>query len=78
MQTFDIVRAQAIAAPPDALLHRIKMEYMEMPGLALTDHQARRLWNLDSDVCDAVLAALVTEQFLALSRDGSYRRPGRF
>jgi hypothetical protein len=30
-----------------------------MPGLRLTRAQARRLWGLDSQTCDAALAELV-------------------
>ena len=46
------------------LVNRIRMEYLEMPGLALTSGQARRLWNLDPALCDAVLSTLVREEFL--------------
>jgi hypothetical protein len=50
------------------------MEFLESPGLRLTDRQARRFWNLDADLCDAVLAALVGEKFLAQSSAGAYLR----
>lgn len=78
MQTRPLAHDVFVVDPPRELVHRIKMEYMEMPGLALTGHQARRLWNLESSVCDAVLSTLVAERFLARSHDGWYRRPGRF
>ena len=78
MQTHSRLTAAISADPPLELVHRIKMEYLEMPGLALTGHQARRLWNLESSLCDAVLSALVAERFLAKSHDGWYRRPRRF
>jgi hypothetical protein len=55
-------------------LQRAKADFLEMPGLQLTTAQARRLWMLDSGVCDAVLAALVGAQFLARSRNGSFVR----
>jgi len=58
---------------PDALV-RIQMEYLEMPGLKLTPQQARRLWGLPADVCDAALASLVEQGFLAQTRAGSYVR----
>jgi hypothetical protein len=54
------------------LVERIRMEYLEMPGLSLTRTQARRLWNLDSTSCDAVFATLVHERFLTESRSGAY------
>ena len=49
----------------DDVLQRIQGEFVEMPGLRLTPAQARRLWGLDRDVCDALLAALVDANFLA-------------
>jgi hypothetical protein len=54
------------------MLVRIQMEYLEMPGLKLTLRQARRLWNLPSDECEAALATLVDDGFLVRSRDGSF------
>lgn len=79
MQQIPVPRESSFTTdPPRDLLHRIRMEYLEMPGLALTGDQARRLWNLESAVCDAVLATLVGERFLTRSRDGAYRRPQRF
>ena len=58
------------------LVHRIRMEYLEMPGLALTSGQARRMWNLDRDLCDAVLSTLVREEFLSETRNGAFLRRG--
>ena len=60
--------------PPRELVDRIRMDYVEMPGLALTGPQARRLWNLDGGLCDAVLVMLVRERFLARQRSGAYIR----
>ena len=56
------------------LVNRIRMEYLEMPGLALTSGQARRLWNLDPALCDAVLSTLVREEFLSETRNGAFLR----
>jgi hypothetical protein len=58
----------------DEVLQRIQGEYLEMPGLRLTAAQARRLWGLERDVCDALLAALVDARFLARTRDGAFIR----
>jgi hypothetical protein len=33
------------------LTRRIRAEYLEMPGLRLTERQARRIWNLDASRC---------------------------
>jgi hypothetical protein len=54
------------------VLTRVRMEYLEMPGLRLTSHQASRLWNLDQTTCNAILAVLVRDQFLSQTGDGSY------
>ena len=62
--------------PSDELLARIRMEYVEMPGLALTPSQARRLWDLDVELCHAILSALVDEQFLTETRTGAFVRAG--
>jgi hypothetical protein len=58
------------------LVNRIRMEYLEMPGLALTSGQARRMWNLDPALCDAVLSTLVREEFLSETRHGAFLRRG--
>ena len=42
----------------------IRGEYEESPGLSLTRAQVKRLWNLDSGVCDTVLGALTASGFL--------------
>jgi len=58
------------------LLMRIRMEYVEMPGLQLTGVQARRLWNLDQSTCEDILATLVAEEFLMRTARGTYLRRG--
>ena len=58
------------------LVTRIRMEYLEMPGLVLTSGQARRLWNVTPEVCDAILATLVREEFLTKTRWGAFLRRG--
>ncbi len=58
----------------DEVLQRIQGEYDEMPGLRLTPAQAQRLWGLERDVCDALLAALVDTKFLVRTRDGAFVR----
>jgi hypothetical protein len=45
-----------------------------MPGLRLTEAQARRLWGLDGDSCSALLNALVDANFLFRTRDGAFMR----
>jgi hypothetical protein len=58
----------------DDVLRRVRCEFLEMPGLRLTEPQARRLWGLDPESCAAVLDVLVDAQFLFRTRDGSIMR----
>ena len=55
-------------------LRRIQGEFLEMPGLRLTEAQARRLWGIDAATCAALLDALVTAKFLFRTRDGAVMR----
>ena len=45
-----------------------------MPGLRLTEPQARRLWNLDQASCTALLETLTESKFLFRTRDGAFMR----
>jgi hypothetical protein len=67
-----------MAAVPtdDVLLHRIRGEFLEMPGMLLTPAQARRLWGLDLETCSRLLARLVHAHFLTQDRSGRYSRHG--
>lgn len=58
---------------PD-LLRRVRGEFLEMPGLRLTEAQATRLWNLDLSACRSLLTTLVDARFLFRTRDGAYMR----
>jgi hypothetical protein len=58
--------------PIEEVLRRVQGEFLEMPGLRLTEAQACRLWCLDTAVCDALLGALVDAKFLFKTRDGSF------
>ena len=59
---------------PDDVLRRVQGEFLEMPGMRLTEAQARRLWGLDAVSCGALLGALVDAKFLFRTRDGSFMR----
>jgi len=67
-----------MTAEPNAyteeVLRRVKGEFLEMPGLRLTEAQARRLWGLDSESCAALLSALIDANFLFRTRDGAFMR----
>lgn len=58
----------------DRLLRRAQAEYLEMPGLCLTGHQAQRLWGLNDHECRLVLRALVDTGFLAETDRGAFIR----
>lgn len=57
-----------------SLVHRIRAEYREMPGLRLTLRQAARLWHLDARTCELVFEALVGERFLLRTSHGAFVR----
>ncbi len=57
--------------PANDLLRRIQGEFLEMPGLRLTEPQARRLWNLDALSCSTVVSVLLDAGFLFKTSDGS-------
>jgi hypothetical protein len=66
--------APATPAPRHVdLFHRIRAEYVQMPGLHLTAAQARRLFGLDA-ASAGILDALVDARFLKLTRTGAYAR----
>jgi hypothetical protein len=56
------------------VLRRVQGEFIEMPGLRLTEAQARRLWGLDPASCGLLLGALVDAKFLFRTRDGAFMR----
>jgi hypothetical protein len=58
------------------LLRRIRVEYVEMPGLCLTVTQAQRLFALREDICSRVLNELVDAQCLRRDASGAYVRDG--
>ena len=41
--------------PTDEVIRRVQGEFLEMPGLRLTEPQARRLWGLDAASCSDLL-----------------------
>jgi hypothetical protein len=45
-------------------------EYREMPGLALTIDQARRLWGCDAVTCRRIADVLADQRILRWSRRG--------
>ena len=58
----------------DTLLRRVRDEFLEMPGLSLTEGQAARLWQVDPMTTADLLRRLVEARFLARTGGGHYRR----
>ena len=58
----------------DDIVRRIQGEFLEMPGLRLTEPQARRLWALEPSLCSAVLTELVDDGFLLRTHEGAFIR----
>ena len=63
-------------AADELLVHRVRAEFLEMPGLQLTCEQAQRLWVIDKETCASVLNRLVDARFLVRRTDGRYVRCG--
>lgn len=58
------------------LIRRVRAEFTEMPCVRLTRAQARRLFGLRADVCDRVLAELVSEQTMYCSENDQFHAQG--
>jgi hypothetical protein len=57
-----------------SLLHRIRSEFNEMPGLRLTPAQAARLWGMERHTSERILDGLALAGFLSKNRAGAYLR----
>lgn len=64
----------AVIATSEAMLHRIRSEYFEMPGLSLTLSQAQRLWGLSRKECEKHIEHLVLRRFLRRTHRGAFVR----
>jgi hypothetical protein len=58
----------------NAIVARVRSEFLEMPGFAVTIPQASRLWNTPAEVAAAVLGTLMGHRFLIRLGDGSFVR----
>jgi hypothetical protein len=58
----------------DSIVQRVRSEYLEMPGLSLTERQAQRLWHLEPETCHSLFKALVESGFLRRTPRGGYVR----
>jgi hypothetical protein len=59
------------------IVDMVRGEFLEMPGLELTEAQAIKLWNLDGDECRYVLDVLVAAGFLQWTTRRTVIRTGR-
>jgi hypothetical protein len=55
-------------------VRRARADFTELPGLQLTEAQARRLWSLDAALCAGVLSSLVADGFLVRTADARFAR----
>ncbi len=58
----------------EAVLRRVRGEFVEMPGLRLTPAQATRLWGLEQEACRTVINALIDASFLRWTAAGALAR----
>ena len=56
------------------LVMRMQGDFLEIPGLTLTLHDAERRFGVDEVTCDAVLTALADANVLASNGEGAYVR----
>ncbi len=68
------IQPDAFPTVTDALLMRIRGDFLEMPCLRLTLRQAMRLWALDAVSCDVALRTLIEDGFLRRTRQGAFVR----
>ena len=76
VNSYDAVR-QGIPPITEALhdlMRRIEAEYREMPGMAITEAQAKRLWGLDATTCSFALMTLVQRGILRRTARGTFIR----
>jgi hypothetical protein len=68
-------RFQVLTMPPlDDHLQRVRDAYRDQPNLRVTPSQAQRMFELEPQLCVAVLDALLNEAFLLRTHDGLFVR----
>ena len=58
----------------EAVLNRLRTEFLEMPGMRLRPEQVQRLCGVERGLCLTALDALVDDRFLCVSAEGHYGR----
>ncbi len=57
-----------------SVIERVRAEFLEMPGMRLTEPQVQRLCGVEQPICQLVLDSLVDAKFLCRTPDGAYGR----
>ena len=58
----------------DRALHRLRMVFLQIPGVRLSLVEAARLTELETHICQILLSALEDLGFLRRAEDGFYQR----
>ena len=66
--------AEDTRSATEEIIRRVQGEFLEMPGMRVTEAQARRLRGLDAATCSALLSAPIDAKFLFRTRDGAFMR----
>lgn len=53
----------------------VRLDFLAMPGLGVTEAQACQQWSMDAEMCTAVLDKLCAEGFLLRTNEGVFKRP---
>jgi len=61
----------------ESATQRVRAEFEEMPGLALTEPQAARLFGIEQKVCRDVIDLLIHASYLRKTRSGTITRRDR-
>ena len=75
VKTTAAIGSDTVEGRGSAAVTRVRHEFAALPGLSLTAEQARLVFNLERELCDRILHALVAEGFLAKTPLGTYTRP---
>jgi len=58
----------------DRALHRLRIVFLQIPGVRLSLVEAARLTELETHICQILLSALEDLGFLRRAEDGFYQR----
>jgi hypothetical protein len=58
----------------EEVLHRLRAEFLDIPGLRLKSEEVQRLCGVERTISQMMLDVLVDEEFLSVTFDGHYSR----